>query len=102
MKKFNKILIVSAFLLLTSLVLPLTKDSTSYPGGGATIQNDMPPIESVSISTGITLCNDMPPIESVSISTGITLCNDMPPIESVSIQSEGITLCNDMPPIESV
>ena len=63
MKKFNKILIVSAVLLLTSLVLPFTIGGTTNHGGGATIQNDIPPI-TASIESGITLCNDMPPIDS--------------------------------------
>lgn len=63
MKKFNKILIVSAVLLLTSLVLPFTIGGASNHSGGSTIKNDIPPI-TASIESGITLCNDMPPIDS--------------------------------------
>lgn len=45
MKNFKKILIVFAFLMLINVLAPATQGYIDNPGGGFTIQSDLPAID---------------------------------------------------------
>ncbi|MBH1940009.1 hypothetical protein I5677_03745 [Mobilitalea sibirica] len=92
MKNFKRKLIATMLLVILGLTIPVLKGSLSSPA------NDLPPVESYSITPEITLCNDLPPTESYSIKPGLLFTDEL---SSIAALEDGMILCNDLPPTES-